>query len=131
MLIPLPDPTPIPAGEAIARSELIRINQSVDRRIQEHKERFEAFWSNSQATPDEILAGMGSNAIVWLMSAQESYRHLDNIAKLVGKDINAFLPPAYYAPRREFIIDKDYNVSLVPPAPGYDAYGNYTGEPEE
>ena len=113
-LIPLPEPEPLPAAQAIAQSELARVNQLLSDRTSAHKERFAAFWDNSQATPDEILAAMGTNAVLWLQAASESAGHIARLAAIVGKTLDDFLSPEFYVPRRAFVIGQDGSVTLEP-----------------
>lgn len=113
-LIPLPEPEALPAAESIAQSELARVNALLESRINSHKQRFAAFWANPQASPDEILAAMGTNAVLWLQAASESAGHIARLAAIVGQTLDDFLPPEFYAPRRPFVIGQDGSVTLEP-----------------
>lgn len=129
MLIPVADPAPPLPATDIAKSTIVRLNREFDRRVQTHKESYLAFWNDFKATPDDILANMGSGAIIWLAAAQESVRHLNNLAQIIGKNLSDFLPAEYFQPRREFIVDENYNVTIAPPASGYNAWGYPIEEP--
>jgi hypothetical protein len=122
-LIDLPAPYVIPEVEQLAINELIFINSSLARRVEEHKMKYKAFWQNYSHTPDSILAAMGTNASIWLAAAAESMDHIGRLAAIVGKTINDFIPPEMYVPPRAFIINPDFTVSLAPPAAGFDAWG--------
>ncbi len=59
MLFNLPPEQPPPPAKAIARQMLERANDDLARMIDDHKDSFNALWSNPHATPSEILEHMG------------------------------------------------------------------------
>ncbi len=59
MLFNLPPELPPPPAKAIARQMLERANDDLARMIADHKDSFNALWSNPHATPAEILEHMG------------------------------------------------------------------------
>ena len=121
-LINLPHPPAKPLAEQIAESEMIRLNDLIENRINEHRAAFVRFWDGS-VPPDDIIAGMGPAALIYLQAAAESAGHIARLAGIVGKSLDDALPPAFYQPRRQFIIDAAGGVTLSPPAEGYDAWG--------
>jgi hypothetical protein len=122
-IIPIPSVPTAPALQLFAIGELEQVNSSLARRIDEHRTRYAAFWKTYQWTPDEILQQFGTSAVIWLQAAAESVRHIDDLAKIVGKTIADFLPASDYIPPRAFIPGQDGTVTLEPPAEGYDAWG--------
>jgi hypothetical protein len=91
-LITIPTNEP-PAAQKMALSLLERINSQIESRVQAHKGMWSDFWQNNKATPEEILAAMGTNAHLMLGSAVESVRHIDAVASLAGKTAADFLEP--------------------------------------
>jgi len=86
-LIPIPPLPAPPAIQLFANGELAHVNSALQRRIDEHKARFGAFWRTYDYTPDDILVNFGSNALVWLQAASESVDHINRLAELDGKTI--------------------------------------------
>lgn len=122
-LIPIP-PTPAPpAIQTFAIGELAHVNSSLQRRIDEHTTRFNAFWRTYTFTPDDILVQFGSSAIIWLQAAAESVNHINTLAQIVGKTIADFMPSTDFTPPRAFVVAADGTVTLEAPAEGYDAWG--------
>ena len=112
-------PTVLPsAAVQIAKSEIDRLNAMLGSRVADHRERYLAFWENPSATPDEILAALGSDARRYLDAASESVGHLARLAALAGLTLGEILPPEYYVPRRAFVFGADGTITLEPaPAP--------------
>jgi hypothetical protein len=130
-LIPIPPLPAPPAIQLFANGELAHVNSALQRRIDEHKTRFGAFWRTYDYTPDDILINFGSNALVWLQAASESVDHINRLAELDGKTIADFMPSTDYVPPRDFIVDAQGGVTLAPPADGYDAWGRLIPVPPE
>ena len=108
-------PTALPsAAVQIAKSEIDRLNAMLGARIADHRERYLAFWENPSATPDEILAALGSDARRYLDAASESVGHLARLAALAGSSLGEILPPEYYVPRRAFVFSGDGTITLEP-----------------
>ena len=117
-LIPTNPPALPSAAVQIAKSEIDRLNAMLGARIADHRERYLAFWENPSATPDEILAALGSDARRYLDAASESVGHLARLAALAGSSLGEILPPEYYVPRRAFVFSGDGTITLEPaPAP--------------
>ena len=110
-LIQLPT-SELPAAERIALSLLGKINSQIDSRVQAHKGMWSDFWQNNDATPEEILAAMGTNAHLMLGSAIESVRHIDEVAKLAGKTAADFLEPEEINGLRPMVANPDGTVTL-------------------
>lgn len=110
-LIQLPTTQP-PAAQRIALSLLEKINSQLDNRVQAHKGMWSDFWQNNDATPEEILAAMGTNAHLMLGSAIESVRHIDEVAKLAGKTAADFLEPEEINGLRPMVANPDGTVTL-------------------
>lgn len=110
-LIQLPTTQP-PAAQRIALSLLEKINSQIDSRVQAHKGMWSDFWQNNEATPEEILAAMGTNAHLMLGSAIESVRHIDEVAKLAGKTAADFLEPEEINGLRPMVANPDGTVTL-------------------
>jgi hypothetical protein len=110
-LINLPTNQP-PAAQRIALSLLEKINGQLESRVQAHKGMWSDFWQNNDATPEEILAAMGTNAHLMLGSAIESVRHIDEVAKLAGKTAADFLEPEEINGLRPMVANPDGTVTL-------------------
>ncbi len=113
-LIPTTPVVPPSAAVQIAKSEIDRLNAMLGARIADHRERYLAFWENPSATPDEILAALGSDARRYLDAASESVGHLARLAALAGLTLGEILPPEYYIPRRAFVFSGDGTITLEP-----------------
>ena len=110
-LIQLPTTQP-PAAQRIALSLLEKINSQLDGRVQAHKGMWSDFWQNNDATPEEILAAMGTNAHLLLGSASESVRHINEVASLAGKTAADFLEPEEINGLRPMVANPDGTVTL-------------------
>jgi len=110
-LIQLPTNKP-PAAQSIALSLLEKINKQLDIRVQAHKGMWSDFWQNNDATPEEILTAMGTNAHLMLGSAVESIRHIDEVAKLAGKTAADFLEPEEINGLRPMVANQDGTVTI-------------------
>ncbi len=101
-----------PASQRIAKQLLKQLNEQLDNRVNIHKGSFYDFWQNSEATPDAILADMGTDAALWLNAARENVSHLHRLALLVGKTVADYLPADMLNPPREFVSHPDGTVTL-------------------
>jgi hypothetical protein len=110
-LITLPNTQP-PAAQRIALDLLGKINSQIESRVQAHKGMWSDFWQNNDATPEEILHAMGTNAHLLLGSATESVRHIDEVAGLAGKTAADFLEPEEIAGLRPMVANEDGTVTL-------------------
>lgn len=110
-LINLPTTQP-PSAQRIALSLLEKINSQTESRVQAHKGMWSDFWQNNEATPEEILAAMGTNAHLLLGLSVESVRHIDEVAKLAGKTAADFLEPEEINGLRPMVANQDGTVTL-------------------
>jgi hypothetical protein len=110
-LINLPNTQP-PAAQRIALDLLGTINRQIESRVQAHKGMWSDFWQNKDATPEEILEAMGTNAHLLLGSATESIRHINEVAGLAGKTAADFLEPEEIAGLRPMVGNEDGTVTL-------------------
>lgn len=110
-LITIPSNEP-PAAQRIALELLGKINAQIESRVQAHKGMWSDFWQNNAATPEEILAAMGTNAHLMLGSAIESVRHIDAVAQLAGKTAADFLEPEEINGLRPMVANQDGTVTL-------------------
>jgi len=84
---------------------------------------YDAFWNDTQATPDEILQALGSNGTRFVAIAGENVEHIATLAAIFGKSLSDFIPNESWQPRRAFIFNEDGSASLSPPAEGFNAWG--------
>ena len=109
--INIPDTT-IPASQVVATRLLQQLNEQLENRVNIHKGSFYDFWQNSEATPDSILADMGTAAGLWLEAARENVSHLHRLALLVGKTVADYLPEEMLNPPRTFVEHDNGTVTL-------------------
>ena len=128
--IPTPIPAEIPPAQKAADRMIHNFNAEFSHRVQMHRQQFRVIWRNPNITPDEIMAGLGTQAATILAAASESIQHLGRLATIIGKDVTDFIPPEDFTPPRELIPNADGTVTIAPPADGFDAWGNPIPEPE-
>jgi hypothetical protein len=104
------------AAEVIANCLIERLNYELVSRARAHVQSYDEFWSHPSATPDEILAAVGSNAATWLACASESVEHIGRLAAIVGKSVTDFIPADKFMPKRAFVIGEGGTVTLAPEA---------------
>lgn len=129
-LFALPNPTPPPPSESIARSLLAHANRTLEDRVAEHRNRFHEFW-DSPATPAEIAAAMGAKGAIYLAAASESVRHIATLATIAGISLHDVLPPEHYEPRLPLLADPETGFVSVGTVEGLDAWGRAPEEPEQ
>ena len=122
-LLDIQTETPKPLAQVLAETLLSRLNTELAARARAHTQSYADFWDHPSATPDDILASMGSRAALWLACAAESVGHIDRLASLVGKSVTDFIPQENFAPRRAFVMGDGGRVTLEPPAEGMDLHG--------
>jgi hypothetical protein len=91
------------------------VQQVIDMSSASHGSFFDVFWHSPDATPDEIILSMGTEALRWLMLAQQSAGNLGTVATIIGKTLDDLLPPSKYQPLRAFVIEMD--TTQNPPVP--------------
>ena len=109
--IAIPQPT---AAQVIANCLVERLNYELESRARAHVQSYDEFWSHPSATPDEILASIGSNAATWLACASESVEHIGRLAAIVGKSVTDFIPADKFMPKRAFIFGEGGTVTITP-----------------
>lgn len=121
-LIDIPQNQP-PVAMLRAENLMLAANQQLEARINAHRNMYSDFWDAYNATPDEIVAAMGTSATAFLAIAQESVEHIARLAAVVGKQLTDFFPAEDWQPRRELIPHEDGTVTIGPPAEGMDLHG--------
>lgn len=90
----IPDSRP-PVSEAIAAGLLRQVEQEALRRAGEHIDGHKAFWESPEATPQQIADAMNGSAVLFLKIARANVEHLGAVAAIIGKPLDALLPPQY------------------------------------
>jgi hypothetical protein len=129
IIIPIPDPPPPSPAKTAARALLARINSHASQLVAAHRELYSLFW-DSPATPDEILAEIGTDAAVTLAVAKQSIDNIAALAAIAGQNLDDVLPPEHYVPRRPFVIAEDGSATLET-VEGLDAWGRPIPQPPE
>lgn len=108
-----PSPT---AAELAAESIIDAINGEIDHRVKVHKIAFETLWKNTRegATPDAILAQLGTNAALVFQFSRENLDHINRCAKLAGKTRKDFLSDEECTPPSELVFHANGTVTLKP-----------------
>lgn len=120
-LVTLPQQPVKPVAEFIAEDLLAGLNSELARRIDYHKDGFAKFWDN-EVTPDEIAENIGDYGKLFIDSANENLRSIENLAALVGKTLNDAISPEFYEPRRAISFDGT-KIVLAVPTEGFNAWG--------
>lgn len=111
-IIPLPEPTPPTPAQRAAIAQLSRVNSAGYESVARHKELYRAFWDDPQATPAEILAEMGTNAALYLASANASIAQIESLAIIAGSTLDDVLPPEHREPRMPITVHDDGTVTI-------------------
>lgn len=90
----IPDNRP-PIADAIASGLLRQVENEALRRAGEHIDGHNAFWKSPEATPQEIADAMNGSAVLFLKIARANVEHLGAVAAIIGKPLDALLPPEY------------------------------------
>jgi len=115
-LIATPE-TPLPTAAELAADAIVdAINAEIEHRVAVHKIAFETMWKNPRdgATPEAILAKLGTNAALVFAFSSENLNHIDRCAKLVGKTRKDFIADADCTPPRELVFHASGTVTLKP-----------------
>lgn len=110
-LIELPN-TELPPAQKIALQLLTDLNTQLDARVQAHKAMWGTFWDNSAASPEEILAQLGTGAHLLVKSQTESARHIGEVASWVGKSASDFLEPEHINGLKPLTVHPDGTVTI-------------------
>lgn len=98
----------------MAESLVATLNTELAHRVTVHKQAYDVLWKDSRATPEDILAALGTNARLLFAVSVENKNHLSRCAQLVGKTLDDFLPPEYQTTPRGLVIHDDGRVTLEP-----------------
>lgn len=111
-LIPTTPPPEKTAAEKIADSLIETMNAEVKHRVEIHKQIFDVVWHDERATPQQILAALGTKAKLLFQVSAANKAHLQTLATTVGKTLNDFLPAEYQTPPLPFTIHNDGTVTI-------------------
>lgn len=122
-LIPLTPKTKDPIAVTKAEALVVQFNHSIQNRVREHREGFQAVWRDYTVTPDDLIAAWGPRACYMLGAAQENLRHIGTLAALLGQTLDDFIKPEDYEPVRGLTPNADGTVTIAPIVEGFDAWG--------
>ena len=120
LIFPLLSPAQIITGPQISpatqAAKIItdEMNQEFKRRIFQHRNLFALFWRNPDATPDQIAAAFGNQAVRLFQLSQENVEHIDRLATLLGKDVADYIPVEDRVPPRTVTPNRDGTVTIAP-----------------
>lgn len=80
----IPETQP-PVAERIAADMLRSVEAECVRRVGQHVDWWKAVWESSEATPEEIIAAMGSSAALFFTIASVNKHQIATVAKVLGK----------------------------------------------
>jgi hypothetical protein len=80
----VPETTP-PVEERIAADMLRLVDAECRRRIGDHADWWSALWESEEATPEEIVAAMGTSAALFFTIASVNKQQIATVAKVLGK----------------------------------------------
>lgn len=80
----IPETQP-PVAERIAVDMLRLVDAECRRRIGDHVDWWSAIWESPEATPQEIIAAMGSSAALFFTIASVNKHQIATVAKVLGK----------------------------------------------
>ena len=94
------------------------MNAEIDRRIAVRKESWTAFWENPQATPQEILEALGTQAVTALTASSVDAGWFRSLAASMGKDVAEFIPEQYLDLKSgwKVTLNPDGTATATPPA---------------
>lgn len=105
-----------PEAPTVAQSTADRLLRALDREIQRrislHQQMFALVWRSEEATPDDIVAAMGTKAAAFFDFANENVAHIARGAALVGETLATYLRPEDYEPPRVATRNADGTVTL-------------------
>lgn len=107
---------PPPASQLAAESIIEAINAEIKHRVSVHQIAWETLWLNARpgATPEAILAQLGTNAALVFQFSRENLEHITRCAALVGKQPTDFIEAKYLRSPRELVHHADGRVTLKP-----------------
>lgn len=74
-----------PVAERIAADMLRLVDAECRRRIGNHADWWSAVWESEEATPQEIVAAMGTSAALFFTIASVNKHQIATVAKVLGK----------------------------------------------
>ena len=80
----VPETVP-PAAERIAADMLRLVDAECRRRIGNHADWWSAVWESQEATPEEIIAAMGTSAALFFTIASVNKQQIATVAHVLGK----------------------------------------------
>jgi hypothetical protein len=80
----IPETMP-PVAERIAADMLRLVDAECRRRIGNHADWWAAVWESTEATPEEIIAAMGSSAALFFTIASVNKQQIATVAQVLGK----------------------------------------------
>jgi len=80
----IPDTLP-PVAERIAADMLRLVDAECRRRIGNHADWWSAVWESQEATPEEIIAAMGTSAALFFTIASVNKQQIATVAQVLGK----------------------------------------------
>ncbi len=100
------------AAQDIFDSLADQINGEIQRRIDLHKQMFQSFWKNPDATPEQLAEAAGTRAAKFFMIAAENVKHIENLAKLIGKNLEDVFPAEYWSRPKNIAFNQDGSVQI-------------------
>jgi len=110
-LIPTPERTP---AESCADQLVAQLNAQLQSRLHTHRQLHDFFWRSESAMPEDILAALGRHAGRFVACAEESLRHLRELATIAGAEFSDLLPESAWQPQRPIVVHDDGSASLAP-----------------
>lgn len=89
-----------------------QINGEIQRRIDLHKQMFNSFWKNPDATPEQLAEAAGTRAVKFFLIAAENINHINNLAKLIGKELEDVFPAEYWSRPKNIQFNQDGSVTI-------------------
>ena len=80
----IPETQP-PVAERIAADMLRLVDSECRRRIGNHADWWSAVWESQEATPEEIIAAMGTSAALFFTIASVNKQQIATVAHVLGK----------------------------------------------
>lgn len=74
-----------PVAERIAADMLRLVDAECRRRIGDHVDWWSAVWESTEATPEEIIAAMGTSAALFFTIASVNKQQIATVAHVLGK----------------------------------------------
>jgi hypothetical protein len=132
-IIQIPEPPAPTPAQLAARAIGSRIRSMSAQLVAEHKAIVELFWTDKQATPDEILIELASlnpaNPARAVAVQEQSVATIAALAAIHGRTLDDELPPQFYVPPRPFVVAEDGTVTLAT-VEGLDPWGRPIPQPE-